>query len=71
MDLNWRHYAPGKANPYWRAARIAARILLKRERGTPLSTRDRRVAAELVQHDGVNDRLIDQALACLKAPLKI
>jgi hypothetical protein len=71
MDLNWRHYAPGKPNPYWRAARIAARILIKRDAGRLLSARDRRLARELVRHEGVNDRLIDQALACLKAPLKI
>jgi hypothetical protein len=71
VNLNWRHYAPGKASPYWRGARIAARILLKGESGKPLNDRDRRVAAELVAHDGVNDRLIDQAIACLKAPIKI
>jgi hypothetical protein len=71
MNFNWRNYAPGKANPYWRGARIAARILLKSERGGILSKRDFRIAKELVRHQGVNDRLIDQAMACLKAPLKV
>jgi hypothetical protein len=71
MNLNWRNYAPGKASPYWRGARIAARILLKSERGGNLGARDLRIARELVHHQGINDRLIDQAMACLKAPLKI
>lgn len=71
MNLNWRNYAPDKASPYWRGARIAARILLKRESGKSLNDRDRRVAGELLASEGVNDRLIDQAIACLKAPIKI
>ncbi len=71
MNFDWRNYAPGKASPYWRGARIAARILRKSERGANLSARDVRVARELVEHNGVNDRLIDQAMACLKAPLKV
>ncbi len=71
VNFDWRHYAPAKAHPYWRGARIAARILRKSEKGQALSPRDRRVARELVRHHGVNDRLIDQAMACLKAPLKV
>lgn len=49
-------------DPYWRKARIAARILLRREQG-PLNERDRRLAARLSQDPGVTNRLLDQALS--------
>lgn len=45
----------------WRKARIAARILLREERGH-LTARDVRIAHMLAQDDGVTARLIDQAL---------
>jgi hypothetical protein len=48
-------------DPYWRKARIAARLLLKREGGLPWSARDRRLAARLVEEPGVTNRLLDQA----------
>jgi hypothetical protein len=48
-------------DPYWRKARIAARLLLKREAGSPWSARDRRLAARLAQDSGVTNRLLDQA----------
>ena len=48
-------------DPYWRKARIAARLLLKREAGQPWSARDRRLAAQLAQDNGVTNRLLDQA----------
>ena len=34
-------------DPYWRKARIAARLLIKREEGRPWSARDRRLAERL------------------------
>ena len=70
MKINWRDYSIKKPDPYWRGARIAARILLKKEAGKSLSNRDRRVASELFEDEGVSNRLIDQAVACLKAPYK-
>ena len=70
MKINWRNYSTQKPNPYWRGALIAARILRKRESGKPLSPRDRRIARELFEDEGVSNRLIDQAVACLKAPRK-
>ena len=48
-------------DPYWRKARIAARLLLKREAGKPWSARDQRLAAQLAQDNGVTNRLLDQA----------
>lgn len=48
-------------DPYWRKARIAARLLLKREAGKPWSARDRRLAAKLSDDRGVTNRLLDQA----------
>lgn len=70
VKINWREYSTQKPDPYWRGARIAARIVLKKESGRPLSARDRRIARELLEEEGVSNRLIDQAVACLKAPLK-
>jgi hypothetical protein len=48
-------------DPYWRKARIAARLLLKREAGKPWSARDRRLAEKLSSDPGVTNRLLDQA----------
>jgi hypothetical protein len=60
---------PFLMDPYWRRARIAARILLRRERG-PLSERDRRLAAWLASDPGVTNRLVDQAVASITARKK-
>jgi len=70
VKINWRNYSTQKPNPLWRGARIAARILRKKEAGQPLSARDRRLARELFEDEGIENRLIDQAVACLKAPYK-
>ena len=55
-------------DPYWRKARIAARLLLKREAGRPLSARDRRLASRLAQDNGVTNRLVQQAMNWHQAP---
>jgi hypothetical protein len=70
LKINWRNYSTQKPNPYWRGARIAARILRKQDAGKRLSPRDRRIARELFEDEGIENRLIDQAVACLKAPRK-
>jgi hypothetical protein len=70
VKINWRNYSTQKPDPYWRGALIAARILRKKEAGKPLSLRDRLIARELFKDEGVENRLIDQAIACLKAPRK-
>jgi hypothetical protein len=54
-------------DPYWRKARIGARLLLKREAGKPWSARDRRLAAQLSNDRGVTNRLLDQAYYSTKA----
>ena len=54
-------------DPYWRKARIAARLLLKREAGKPWSARDRRLAQRLANDRGVTNRLLDQAYCSTKA----
>jgi hypothetical protein len=71
VKINWRHYSTRKPDPYWRGARIAARLVLKKESGKALSPRDCRIARELLEEEGVSNRLIDQAVACLQAPHKI
>ena len=54
-------------DPYWRKARIAARLLLKREAGKPWSARDRRLAQRLADDRGVTNRLVDQAVHSFNA----
>jgi hypothetical protein len=70
VKINWRNYSTQKPNPYWRGALIAARIIRKKESGKRLTLRDRRIARELFEDEGISNRLIDQAVACLKAPYK-
>jgi len=48
-------------DPWWRKARIAARLILKREAGRAWSPRDRRLAHAMAGDPGVTNRLIDQA----------
>jgi hypothetical protein len=60
---------PFLMDPYWRKARIAARILLRREEG-PLNERDRRLAARLAKDPGVTNRLLGQAVSSLTARKK-
>lgn len=50
----------------WVKARIAARILIRKQRGQILS-RDRRLARILAEDHDVTDRLIDQAIASICA----
>ena len=57
-----------KINRCWRKARIAARLLLKKER-QPWNARDRALAEQFYHDPGVTNRLIDQAVKYLRAPL--
>ena len=57
-------------DPYWRKARIAARLLIKRELGKPWSPRDRRLAEQLAEDKGVTNRLLDQAVSSRNARKK-
>ena len=57
-------------DPYWRKARIAARLLIKREEGRPWSARDLRLAASLSKDSGVTNRLLDQAYCSHRARKK-
>jgi hypothetical protein len=59
--------AAQKPDRFWKKSRIAARILLRSERG-PLRARDRRLARKLADDPEVLNRLIDQAIRWLKAP---
>lgn len=45
----------------WRKARIAARLLIKREEGKPWSVRDQRLAERFAADEGVTNRLFNQA----------
>jgi len=49
-------------DPFWRKARLAARLVLKRRDGLIWSARDRRLAALLAGDPGVTNRLIHQAV---------
>lgn len=51
----------GRLDPCWRKARIAARLLLKKE-GSRWNARDLRHAAALADDPAVTNRLIQQAL---------
>jgi hypothetical protein len=57
-------------DPCWRKARIAARLLIKREEGKPWSVRDRRLAARFAGDKGVANRLLDQAYSSRTARKK-
>jgi len=59
-----------RMDPYWRKARIAARLLLKKKAGTNWSARDRRLAQRLVDDPGVTNRLLHQAVRSLQARRK-
>ncbi len=52
----------GRVDPSWRKARIAARILLKLERGERLTPRDFRLSSKLKNDPAVTNRLVDQAI---------
>lgn len=54
-------------DPWWRKARIAARLIQKKEAGRPWSARDRRLAEALADDPGVTNRLLDQAWSSLQA----
>ena len=52
---------PHLMDPWWRKARIAARLILKKEDGKTWSARDRRLTSRFADDPGVTNRLIDQA----------
>jgi hypothetical protein len=54
-------------DPWWRKARITARLLLKREGGRAWSSRDRRLAVRFAEDPGVTNRLLDQAVHSITA----
>ena len=56
----------GCMDPSWRKSRIAARILLREGTGR-LTKRDYRLARRLGKDSDVENRLIDQALASIRA----
>jgi hypothetical protein len=68
--LDFSHELNRLMDPYWRKARIAARLLIKREEGKPWSPRDRRLAERLVEDKGVTNRLLDQAVSSRNARKK-
>ncbi len=56
-----------RIDPWWRKARIAARLLLKKEAHQSWSERDKRLAEKLASDPGVTNRLIDQAVHSISA----
>jgi hypothetical protein len=59
-----------RIDPWWRKARIGARLIHKREEGKPWTDRDRRLAIILADDPGVTNRLLDQAWRSLRARKK-
>lgn len=57
-------------DPCWQKARIAARILV-RARSRPLGPRDRRLARRLAADPGVTNRLIEQGINYVAAPIRL
>jgi hypothetical protein len=53
-----------KLDRAWRKSRIAARLLIRKERG-PLRPRDQALARQLGRDSEVSNRLIQQGLYCL------
>lgn len=68
--LDFSHELNRLMDPYWRKARIAARLIIKREDGKAWSARDRRLAERFVNDTGVTNRLLDQAYCSQKARRK-
>ena len=62
--------ADRRMDPWWRKARIAARLILKKEAGMQWTDRDRELAGRLADDPGVSNRLIDQAVHSLTARRK-
>jgi hypothetical protein len=56
-----------RMDPSWRKARIAARLLLRKEQSLPWTRRDQRLAVMLADDTAVTNRLIDQAMHSLRA----
>lgn len=56
-----------RIDPWWRKARIAARLIHKSEAGQPWNARDQRLARLLAGDSGVTNRLIDQAWWSIRA----
>jgi hypothetical protein len=65
--LDFSHELNRLMDPYWRKARIAARLLIKREAGATWSARDRRLATRFANDSGVTNRLLDQAYVSHRA----
>jgi hypothetical protein len=59
-----------RLDPCWQKARIAARILV-RARTRSLTPRDRRLARWLANDPGVTNRLIEQGVAYIVAPIRL
>jgi len=59
-----------RIDPWWRKARIAARLLLKKDAHQKWNARDRRLASKLARDPGVTNRLIDQAVHSISARRK-
>lgn len=67
---DFSHTLNRRIDPWWRKARIAARLLLKKEAGQQWSPRDRRLASRLAADHGVTNRLVDQAVHSITARRK-
>jgi len=68
--LDFSYTLNRRIDPFWRKARIAARLLLKKEAGQRWSPRDHRLASRLADDPGVTNRLVDQAVHSITARRK-
>jgi hypothetical protein len=69
--LDFSHEWKRLMDPYWRKARIAARLLIKREDGKPWSPRDRRLAERFAKDSGVTNRLVHRRSTGTKPRIRI
>ena len=61
-----------KLDPSWHKSRIAARIWMKAQQGSSLSSREKRLARIFAEDRGVENRLIQQGvLAALGGPYRV
>lgn len=61
--------APYKPGPIWRKNRLVARILMRKQSGKKMRDRDILLARHFQNDPEILERLLDQAMHSLKAPL--
>jgi hypothetical protein len=61
--------APYKPSPIWRKNRLVAKILMRKQSGKKMRDRDILLARHFQNDPEILERLLDQAMHSLKAPI--